>query len=66
MPQSRKAQMEMAAMRWVERPPQQPDAAVPLWTRSLTRPTLQVGSPLSRIAGEGVERGEAGEGQGRT
>jgi 2-oxoglutarate dehydrogenase E2 component (dihydrolipoamide succinyltransferase) len=31
----------------------------------LTHSTLQAGSPLSRIAGEGVERSEAGEGQQR-
>ena len=33
-----------------------PDAA-------LTHPALRAGSPLSRIAGEGAERSEAGEGQ---
>jgi ATP-dependent helicase/nuclease subunit B len=30
---------------------------------TLTHPTLRAGSPLSRTAGEGAERGEAGEGQ---
>ena len=30
---------------------------------TLTHPTLRVGSPLSRIAGEGAERSEAGEGK---
>src|SRR5258708_18198911 len=30
---------------------------------SLTHPALRAGSPLSRIAGEGAERSEAGEGK---
>ena len=30
---------------------------------TLTHPSLRAGSPLSRIAGEGVERSEAGEGE---
>jgi formate dehydrogenase beta subunit len=32
---------------------------------TLTHPTLRAGSPLSRTAGEGAERSEAGEGDGR-
>ena len=32
-------------------------------TAALTHPTVRAGSPLPRIAGEGAERGEAGEGE---
>ncbi|MBV9687552.1 MAG: precorrin-8X methylmutase [Alphaproteobacteria bacterium] len=35
---------------------------VPAIAPTLTHPSLRAGSPLSRIAGEGVERSEAGEG----
>jgi hypothetical protein len=34
-----------------------------LYRHPLTHPALQAGSPLSRTAGEGAERSEAGEGE---
>ena len=37
---------------------------VPCPMPTLTHPALRAGSPLSRIAGEGAERSEAGEGDG--
>ena len=58
--------MQVAAMRRVERSAQQPDPAMPGRSNTLTHPALGAGSTLSRIAGEGAERSEAGEGQGRT
>ncbi len=57
--------MQMATMRRVERAAEEPDPAMPAGG-TLTHPTLQAGSPLSRSAGEGAERREAGAGQGRT
>jgi precorrin-8X/cobalt-precorrin-8 methylmutase len=38
--------------------------AVPPAASTLTHPALRAGSPLSRTAGEGAERSEAGEGNG--
>ncbi len=66
MLQCGEAEMQVAAMRRVERSAQQPDPAMPGRSNTLTDPALGAGSPLSRIAGEGAERSEAGEGQGRT
>ncbi len=57
--------MQMARMRRVERAAEKPDPAMPAGG-ALTPPTPQAGSPLSRSAGYGTERREAGEGQGRT
>ncbi len=37
---------------------------IPAMASTLTHPALQAGFPLSRIAGEGAERSEAGEGNG--
>ena len=70
MPQCGQTEMQVTAMRRIERPAQEPDAAMPQEARTPTDPTLRVGALLSRRvrkgAGPGLDPGEPVEGQGRT